>query len=128
MSKHSELNINRKYQKGGYIFADSPDAPDVRDTPEYQAYEELIVGILENAACPLSIPDIHRRLGDRAKRDWTGLALISAKFVLYMPLYPNDLFSYEPDVEVRAVKDLTAKDANARIFAQNGRARLEAKA
>jgi hypothetical protein len=126
MPKHNELNINRKYQKGGYIFADSPDAPDYRDTVEFKSYQLQVITVLVGAGRPVPTRYIHERLGD-ALAKWTLDALEMTEYVLRIPGY-IDLYSYEPDVQVRAVKDLTAKDANARIFAQNGRARLEAKA
>jgi hypothetical protein len=126
MPKHNELNINRKYQKGGYIFADSPDAPDYRDSVEFATYAAEIITVLQGGPGPMTTRQIHEALGEKANRNWTAEALDWADYILVIPGF-IDRYAYEPNVQVRAVKDLTAKDANARIFAQNGRKRLEAK-
>jgi hypothetical protein len=123
MPKHNELNINRKYQKGAYILADSPDAPDERDTVEFKAYQLQVIAVLTAAKRPVNTRYIHEQLG-HALAKWTLDVLEITNFVTRMPAYPSDLYSYEPNIEVKPVTDISRDAGNALPFLANKRKRM----
>lgn len=49
------------------------------DSEAFRAYRRQIVAIVEAAGCPVTIREIHNRLGDAAKPDWTMDALDGAR-------------------------------------------------
>jgi hypothetical protein len=96
------------------------EAGDFRETDAaFIAYRKSVVKVLTMAAQPVSIPEIHRRLGGASCREWTADALDSAVFVLRIPKYPCDLYAYEPNV--RVVEQITVQGGNALPFLKNKR-------
>ena len=49
------------------------ESPSYYDTEEFQAYCQLVLAAFEDE--PLSIGELHRRLGEHTRREWTMAAI-----------------------------------------------------
>ena len=88
---------------------------DFRDTDEFAAYRKQVLDALEQFARPVSIREIHERIGrDLAK--WTADVLETTSYILRIPGYV-DFYSYEPNI--RTVKGMTPEEGNSLPFVAN---------
>jgi hypothetical protein len=65
------------------------ESPTYLDRKEFKAYVREITRIIRESETPLSVRDIHTKLGDSARRRWTADALEMAKGIKAVGILPT---------------------------------------
>lgn len=124
MPKHNELNINRKHEKKlrwEYNLS-KPDEYEPHDfrtktNKRWRVYQKLCARVVRRAGGPITLAEIHRRLGKWKYDQWTMLALAGADNILHIPGKAREIYAWEPHMRVLEKDALTR--TNASLFVGN---------
>jgi len=102
-------NCSRKYKAWSDVYNEIWVTPSYLDTREFKEYAAAIGEIIQAAKSSVSIRDIHRKLGDKVRIEWTADALEYVNNIVAIGILPT---RYRTSTCVKSPRKVSSKKAN----------------